>query len=526
MVLGHLINGSGLCPSSIYADMALTAASYLWKSSEAPGGPPAMDVGDVEISKPLIVQPDSYSHLIRLKARNLRLSRVVNVIISSMTETGEEQHAHIDVKYLDEIQARAATSQIEERTHQRIDHLVCAASSGRAHRILKGMAYKLFSSLVKYGKRFQAMEEVILNSERMEATARIRLQPQENGEDFHCSPYWIDSIAHLSGFVLNGNDAICDDVVFLSHGWKSMRLFSKLSLEGLYQNYVRMIPAEKKGMMVGDVHVLDGDRIVASFGGVRFQEIKKSILTILLPEREVNGGEHISQAHVEYFSKAPGPSHPGESRLPFSNVIALIATELGMDERELEDNVDLEDLGIDSLTTISIMAKLQQASVALPSSLLTTYPTVGQLRDFFLVGSQEKETSEIDSTSLTGIATPATQVSTDSTSLRQAFPLSHPNHDYASLFHTIVAEEIGVSLPEISPNLDFSDLGVDSLLSLSIASVFTAKTGQKIDASFLQDYPTLAQVRSYFNKTHCPPHHTRQNVQNPRTPRRRATTTR
>ena len=505
MVLGHLVNGSGLCPSSVYADMAMTAASYLWKNSEIRDDLPTMNVGDVEISKPLIVQPGSHSHLVRLKARNLRHSRSVNIVISSIKETGEEQHARVNVEYLDKAEAGAAAAEIEDRIHQRIDHLICAGNSGRAHRILKGMAYKLFSSLVKYGKRYQGMEEVVLHSERMEATARVRLQPLEDGESFYCSPYWIDSIAHLSGFVLNGNDLTPDDVVYISHGWTSMRLFGKLSTEILYENYVRMIPAEKKGTMVGDVHVFGGDRIVAVFGGVRFQAIKKSILATLLPKQDVSVGKHIPPAPVKYDPEDKKPSPPGESRMPFSDVIALIASELRINKRELGENEDLEDLGVDSLMAISIMARLQHASpVALPSSLLTTCPTVGQLRDFFEAGSKETETAETDSSSVTGIATPATQTSVDSTFSRSAFPHSHSN-DYASMFHAIVAEEIGVSLPEISPNLDFSELGVDSLLSLSIASTFTAKTGQKLDASFLQDYPTLAQVRSYFNKSTASP---------------------
>ena len=40
------------------------------------------------------------------------------------------------------------------------------------------------------------------------ATVQVSFQATERDENFFCSPYWIDSICHSSGFVIKDNDTI------------------------------------------------------------------------------------------------------------------------------------------------------------------------------------------------------------------------------------------------------------------------------------------------------------------------------
>ena len=46
-------------------------------------------------------------------------------------------------------------------------------NESKAYLILRGIAYKLFSSQAEYGDKFRGMKEVILDRENLEATAQI-----------------------------------------------------------------------------------------------------------------------------------------------------------------------------------------------------------------------------------------------------------------------------------------------------------------------------------------------------------------
>lgn len=54
-IQGHLVDGVGLCPSSVYSDMAFTAASYIHSKIKPSIPVPAMDVANMEVFHPLVV---------------------------------------------------------------------------------------------------------------------------------------------------------------------------------------------------------------------------------------------------------------------------------------------------------------------------------------------------------------------------------------------------------------------------------------------------------------------------------------
>ncbi|KAL4977058.1 hypothetical protein BDW66DRAFT_150376 [Aspergillus desertorum] len=132
---------------------------------------------------------------------------------------------------------------------------VCNCRKGDAHRLRQGMVYKLFSALVDYGKNYQSIREVILDSEHHEATALVKFQAAQ--ANFHRNPYWIDSFGHLSGFIMNASDATdSKNQVFVNHGWDSMRCLKKFSVDATYRTYI-----------------FEGDNIIAVYGGVKFQAL-------------------------------------------------------------------------------------------------------------------------------------------------------------------------------------------------------------------------------------------------------------
>lgn len=131
------------------------------------------------------------------------------------------------------------------------------------------MVYKLFSALVDYDVNYKSIEEVILDSEHYEATALVKFQAPPG--NFYHNPFWIDSLGHLSGFVMNANDATdSKNQVFVNHGWDSMRCLKEFSSDVTYRTYVRMQPWQNS-IWAGDVYIFDGDDIIGVFGGVKVE---------------------------------------------------------------------------------------------------------------------------------------------------------------------------------------------------------------------------------------------------------------
>jgi len=500
-ILGHMVNNCGLCPSSIYADMALTAASYIWTHTEHSTQIPAMDVSGMKVFKPLLLNNSGAKQLVRLKAVRDKGCPTVEIGLSSQMGTEVTDHATCSVIYGNGKEWMSQWAMSAYLIQSRIKSLMLPDNAGKIHRILRDIVYQLFSTLVKYDRKYQGIEEAFMDSEMLEATARIRFQTTTEDGQFTYNPYWIDSLAHLSGFVLNGNCRMPEDVVYISHGWDSMRFVKPLAQDKCYQTYVRMQPAGPRGVMSGNVYVLEDDEVIALFSGILFQSIKKKVLYTLLPGDVV----------VPFVNKLTPPSiivsaplkietSPSvRDDISFSHIISCIAGEIGVDPSELMESADLADLGVDSLLTMSILDTLRkQLAYDIPSSLFATHPTVGDLRKYFEHAflCKRPAVSLIESCSVSSDEKSQTSSSQPTTI---ATSPSEPE-DVATVFRNVIASELEIAVSEIEPGVEFADLGVDSLLSLSILNTLKSKIGQILPSTFFHDHPTFADIQASFSR--------------------------
>lgn len=395
IAMGHLVNGSALCPSSVYADMIMTAASYCWKHLRPDQQCPSIDVAKMEVLKPLIVG----SQVGRIVVEDSGDQYQFRISIQSTTGLDDVcEHVRCNARF-EKADSGTAVWQNNAYLYQsRVDLLLEAASRGKAHRMLKGMVYKLFSSLVDYDEDFQMIEEVILNSELKEGTALVQLR-QTRG-DFFCDPHWIDALAHLSGFILNGSDRTPPDLVYISHGWESMRFAKKLVADHTYRTYIRMQPAGSRGCFAGDLYIFDGDTIAGVIDGLRFQEVKRSVLTSLLPR----GGQKaepvpptLQQIHDAHDSShangadslpsiIPRPLTPATSDQSADAVEVfrnVITQETGLAMSEMGDQTIFVDIGIDSLLGLAVISAFQsQASIQLPLDFFQDHPRVADAVEY------------------------------------------------------------------------------------------------------------------------------------------------
>ncbi|KAK5195353.1 polyketide synthase, partial [Cryomyces antarcticus] len=267
--------------------MALTVADYLYKQLRPSAPKIGLNVCKMEVPKPLIakVPAPAEGQYIQVEATADLEQNCASLKWRSVTKEGKliQDHAHCTVKYEDMDNWAEEWGRTNYMVQTQIDLLKQKMQTGDAHKIMRGMAYKLFKALVTYDDKYRGMEEVILDGKNTEATASVKFQTKPEDGDFYCSPYWIDSMAHISGFIVNASDLIdSDEHVYISHGWGSMRVARQLSADKHYRSYVRMQPAPGN-VSVGDVYVFEGNDIVAVVGGLKFQQIPRRLLNTFLP---------------------------------------------------------------------------------------------------------------------------------------------------------------------------------------------------------------------------------------------------
>jgi iterative type I PKS product template protein len=537
-ITGHQVNGSPFCPSSLYADQAMTIADYLYKQLRPNLPTPGLNVCAMEVTKGLIPQypPPATGQHLQIEATTDLESNKLEIKFRTVTADGSKvlaEHAFGTVKYEDVNLWKEEWARTQFMVQSQIDILKQKLQSGAAHKVLRGMAYKLFKALVTYADNYRGMEEVILDGKTTEATASVRFQTTPADGEFFCSPYWIDSLAHLSGFIVNASDHLdSENSVYISHGWGSIRISKQLSPEKQYRSYVRMQPAPNN-VSVGDVYILEDDEVIGMVMGLKFQNIPRRALNIMLPPA---GAAKAAPAKKATPLKATTPASASVKTTPksalkavkavkaasrpkpsansmVSRVMKIIAEETDVDMAELVEEAAFENLGVDSLMSLTISAKFREdLDMEVSSTLFTDYATVGEMKKYFsqydgnavvIEDDAESDTSE-DSADLSSpyetgdSSTPASSAASDS-GKDTDIKVSQVDGAVAgapSLARKIVAEEMGVEVAEITDKLDLSEMGMDSLMSLTILGALREQTGVDLPSTFLTTNVTIEDIEN------------------------------
>ena len=172
-----------------------------------------------------------------------------------------------------------------------------------------------------------------------------------------------------------------------------------------------------------------------------------------------------------------GAAAVGFNKLDNTNIIvraiAIVAKEIGVPVSDLTDDIAFGDFGVDSLLSLTISGKFrEELDIDVDSLLFVECPTVKEMKHFFLRNS------------LSGVATPAAEVSlsgesstvslTPKTETEVSFSDDGSDtsiEDNGNLMTTIrltIAEEIGIPIEEITGSSDLTNMGMDSLMSLTV----------------------------------------------------------
>lgn len=294
------------------------------------------------------------------------------------------------------------------------------AEKGIANKFSHNMAYRLFANnLVDYADKYRGMQDVVLHD--LEAFADIVLS-KEKGGTWTIPPYFIDSVAHLAGFIMNVSDAIDTKTNFcVTPGWGSMRFARPLVAGSKYRSYVKMIPTvDDPTVYLGDVYILQDDVIIGMVGAIKFRRYNRVLLNRFfsapdssdpnaapaaptpkaapkptpaqaVPKAAVAAPEPAKVAPAPTPGPAPAPVAAAEPTAGIDNdstaakAVTLVMNEAALDAADMQDKASFASLGVDSLMSLVIAEKFrEELGVIVGGSLFLEYPTVGDLREWLL----------------------------------------------------------------------------------------------------------------------------------------------
>ncbi|KAL4923749.1 polyketide synthase alb1 [Aspergillus undulatus] len=500
VIQGHKVNGAALCPSSLYADIAQTLTEYLIEKYKPEFKGSGLDVCNVTVPKPLIAKTGQEQF--RVSATATWADKSASIQVWSVTPEGEKiiDHAYCSVKFFDCAAAELEWKRSSYLIKRSIGILEENVIRGDAHRLRRGMVYKLFNALVEYDMNYQNIREVILDSEQHEATALVKLGAAPG--QFHRCPFWIDSFGHLSGFIMNASDGTdSKNQVFVNHGWDSMR-------HG----------ATRSGRVMS---IFEGEEVIAVFGGVKFQALPRRILDVAIPPagaskvRSAPVQPSTSQkpmqagnATVRPSAQMPTKSFEQKSTGPSVVVRALsiLASEVGLSESEMTDDLVFGDCGVDSLLSLTVTGRYrEELNLDLDSSVFIEHPTVREFKRFVAQMSPSESSSasctdrgseySFNGDSSSGVSSPESP-STISPPNEKAMQAQAQEADAMKQIRAILADEIGVPAEEMKADENLAEMGMDSLLSLTVLGRIREYLSMELPGEFFIENHTLDQIET------------------------------
>ncbi|KAK5705874.1 Type I Iterative PKS [Elasticomyces elasticus] len=447
---GHRMNDCGVVTSSIHADIAYTMGDYLYRKFYPKAGHVDIDMGNLVVTSGLIAHkgPTSVPQITQVTAHTDNIETgSLDLMWQSVALDGSvlEPFATANITYGDASVWRSLWSPMSHLVLHRIEMLDTLASQGQANRLTRNMAYTLFANnLVDYAEKYRGMQSVVIHD--LEAYAEVYLSTKEDGAKFMVPPYFIDSVAHLAGYIMNCSDSMDTQKYYcVTSSWNSMKFAEPLVAGGRYRSYVKMIPTkDDPSVFLGDVYILSAEHnnIIGFVGGIHFRRFPRILLGRFFPAPEVPKAAQ-GQAKIQAPPKAakisstpaavsepqrasaqgtattkpavvtPNPAvhiaaepirieddHSSSSTISSSEgimtppsgavtvadrALMLIAQETALDVADLEDSAEFVNLGIDSLMSLVLTEKLRgELDVKVNGSLFLDYPTIGDLRSWLV----------------------------------------------------------------------------------------------------------------------------------------------
>ncbi|KAK7990459.1 hypothetical protein PG990_014739 [Apiospora arundinis] len=469
-VAGHEMNGFGCATSSIWADMAFTLGDYVYKLAVSSSEDLPMNMVGLEVLHAQVLSKDtSQPHPIRVSAElDLNASSASLSWSHHNPTSGEEEvWASCTIQYEDADSWKREWSGISHLVASRANELARMGAEGSATRLNRKMAYILFANVVRYSEKYQGMQTVCLAD--WEACAEVKLCDEAHG-NWHTAPHFFDSVFHVGGLVLNGGDAANHrDYFYVTPGWDSCRLLRRLRGGERYRSMVRMAEVTEGGetnLFAGDVYVLDQtDAVVGLMKGMTFRRVPRILMNHFFSPAGSTAGSAASSSSAA--KKAPA--------------------------------------GQQAIAAIAAPAKKPVAAPSFKPHVVGTTPKPAVAAATPAVHAQAVKPAAAVEAPAPPVAVVVTEASAPAAGAAAAAPAAPDSaiemeDGIVGDCMRIIAAESGLELDALQDEASFTELGVDSLMSLVLADKFRNELQLEIKSSVFLECANIAAFKEWLNE--------------------------
>lgn len=421
LIDGHKMQQIGLASGSVFCDAALTAARNAIESTGRKGiSARNLSIHDPELLAPLTrglvgVDGDFFT------TATMETSDTITVTFKATSAKGASHNlGSIRVEVSDPDKTQNIWDRTSYFIKSKADERVEASKEGSGHVMKPEVVYALFANAVEFDPSFRGIQEAYMSKNFAEASALITLKDDPAGTKFEFSPYWSEALAHLAGFMVNGNPSKNPRTTFIVMGFESVTQSADFEPGKTYQTYTRINRWEKSTAFC-DAYIFEYDtsKCVMQAHDLRYQELPRTVWKNILegghsgapesapakPKAAAKEIKQPDQTSAVETSKAPAASDapavqvaqedPSDDGI-FQSIVDSIAKSTGLDTSEITDDMELADLGVDSIMAIEVSSLVKTAcGVELPATFVFDYSSVGALREEFGGAANESADAEV-----------------------------------------------------------------------------------------------------------------------------------
>lgn len=238
-------------------------------------------------------------------------------------------------------------------------------------------------------------------------------------------------------------------------------------------------------------------QVTARLTTAAVKEVPKAA-AIAEPLSRVAGNVHIEPMKLDAALKSASAA-----RDPMQAVRKIVAEEIGIPLASVQDDLDFTDYGVDSLLSLNISGRLrEELDLDVPSSVFETCPTLADFAAHLGFNTSPSDESS-EQSSVFDTASPTSEpfgsISNATTpparSQRESMSTSMGKDICA-----ILADEIGVSASEIMNGADLGELGMDSLMSLTVLGRLREELELELEDDFFISHPTYSSFQYLFQQ--------------------------
>lgn len=212
---------------------------------------------------------------------------------------------------------------------------------------------------------------------------------------------------------------------------------------------------------------------------------------------------NIEKAKTGSAKKAAPSPRSGMPSLTM-RALAILAEEVGLSASELTDDLNFADYGVDSLLSLTVTGRYREdMGLDLDSTIFVDNPTVKDFKNLLAQMSPSESSDGSSSEGDMSSAASSTDLSTPNSSglpsPANEKPMAHGSqeqNDSMRQIASILAEEIGVEPEELDGDANLAEMGLDSLMSLTVLGKIREDLDLDLSGEFFIENQTLDDIET------------------------------